>query len=263
MGPVPVRVVHLTDTHLLADPAAHWGRAHPAAALEQVLASIRRDPWRPDLCLVGGDLSEDGSDAAYVHLRGALESLSVPVCVVPGNHDAPQGMRREFSGGSVRWVRSVDAGGWRIHSLDSQRQGHARGRLGSEELAALDASLRAEAIRPTLVLLHHPVATVCPMSSCQLEDAPKLLAIARRFPQVRVAVAGHLHCADDRVEQGVRLLVTPSTCLQAEHPTDEPVGEEPPFLEVHRIDSARRGYRRLELFADGSIETQVVWLDAR
>lgn len=260
MDPEPVRVLHLTDTHLLADPTAQWGHAHPAAALKQVLASIRHDPWRPDLCLVSGDLAEDGSDAAYVQLRDALDSLGVPVRVVPGNHDDPQVMRRLFSEGPVRWSRTIDAGAWRILLLDSQLIGQARGRLGPEELAALDSSLRAEASRPTLVVLHHPIAAVCPMPSCQLEGASEFIAIVQRYPQVRAAIAGHTHCPDDRAVEGVRSLVTPSTCLQAEHPSGKWQGEEPPFLEVHRVDATRRGYRRLELFADGSIGTEVMWV---
>ncbi len=224
-----------------------------------MLESIEREPWRPDLCLVTGDLAEDGSDAAYEQLRDALEALAVPVFVVPGNHDEPEGMRRVFAAGVAQWRRSMDAGAWRIIALDSRLAGHARGQLGNEELAALESTLSEADARPTMVMLHHPIAAVCPMPSCQLEDAAELVAMLGRFPQVRVAIAGHVHCADDRVAHGVRSLATPSTCLQAAHPTQEAVGEEPPFLEAHQLSAARRGYRRLELFPDGSIGTEVVW----
>lgn len=260
MASTPVRIVHLTDIHLFADPAKRWGQAHPAAALEQVLDAIVADAWRPELCLVTGDLSDDGSDAAYEQLRDALAVLEVPAYVVPGNHDAAEPMRRAFVQGPVRWTRSVEAGEWRIIALDSQLEGEARGQLGAAELAALESTLRTGDERPTLVMLHHPVAPVCPMPSCQLEDAAAFLAITRRFPNVRAVIAGHVHCADDRLADGVRSMVTPSTCLQAEHPTQAPAGPEPPFLEVHAVSAARRGYRRLELFPDGRIETEVVWV---
>ena len=260
METVALRVLHLTDIHLFADPAARWGQAHPASALEAVLDAIEADAWRPDLCLVTGDLSEDGSVASYEQVRDALAVLGLPVYVVPGNHDAADAMRRVFADGPVRWSRSFEAGAWRIIALDSQLKGEARGRLGVDELAALESTLRSGDARPTLVMLHHPVAAVCPMPSCQLDDAAAFFAITQRFPNVRVAVSGHVHCADDRSAHGVRSLVTPSTCLQAEHPTLAPVGEEPPFLEVHAISAARRGYRRLDLFPDGSIETEVKWV---
>ena len=260
MDSVPLRVLHLTDIHLFADPATRWGQAHPAAAFEHVLDAIADGTWRPDLSLVTGDLSDDGSDASYEQLRDTLAVLEVPVSVVPGNHDAAEPMRRAFAEGPVRWTRSVEAGAWRIIALDSQLVGEARGHLGADELAALESALRTSDERPTLVMLHHPVAPVCPMPSCQLKDAAAFFAITRRFPNVRAAISGHVHCADDRLADGVRSLVTPSTCLQAEHPTQGPVGEEPPFLEVHAISAARRGYRRLELFPDGRIETEVVWV---
>lgn len=262
MASVPLRVLHLTDIHLFADPAARWGQAHPASALEAVLDSIESESWRPDLCLVTGDLSDDGSVASYEQLRDALAALGVPAYVVPGNHDAAEPMRGVLADGPVRWMRAVEAGAWRIVALDSQLAGEARGRLGPDELGALEAALREGDSRPTLVMLHHPVAPVCPMPSCQLEDSEAFFAITRRFPNVRAAIAGHVHCADDRVAHGVRSLVTPSTCLQAEHPAQPPVGEEPPFLEVHAISAARRGYRRLELLPDGSIATEVMWVGA-
>jgi len=260
MDSVPLRVLHLTDIHLFADPAQRWGQAHPAAALEQVLDTIVADAWRPDLCLVTGDLSDDGSDASYEQLRDALEVLEVPAYVVPGNHDVAEPMRRAFVAGPVRWVRSAEVGAWRIVALDSQLDGEARGQLGANELAALESTLRTGDERPTLVMLHHPVAPVCPMPSCQLEDAAAFFAITRGFPNIRAVISGHVHCADDRFAEGVRSMVTPSTCLQAEHPTQGPVGEEPPFLEVHAVSAARRGYRRLELFPDGRIETEVIWV---
>ncbi len=260
MDSVRLRVLHLTDIHLFADPARRWGQAHPAAALEQVLDAIVADEWRPDLALVTGDLSDDGSDAAYEQLRDALAVLKVPAYVVPGNHDAAEPMRRAFAAGPVRWVRSAEVGAWRIVALDSQLVGEARGSLGPEELTALATTLREGDGRPTLVILHHPIAPVCPMPSCQLNDADELFTACGGYPNVKAALAGHVHCADDRVLHGVRSLVTPSTCLQAEHPTQALSGPEPPFLEVHAISASRRGYRKLDLFADGRIETEVVWV---
>lgn len=260
MDSVALRVLHLTDIHLFADPAQRWGQANPAAALEQVLDAIVADAWRPDFCVVTGDLSDDGSDSAYEQLRDALAVLEVPAFVVPGNHDAAEPMRRAFAAGPVRWVRSAEVGAWRIVALDSQLEGEARGLLGPDELTALATTLRDGDGRPTLVILHHPIAPICPMPCCQLEDGHAFFAACSAYPNVKAALAGHVHCADDRVLHGVRSLVTPSTCLQAEHPAQAPDGPEPPFLEVHAISAARRGYRKLELFADGRIETEVVWV---
>ena len=126
MASVPLRVLHLTDIHLFADPARRWGQAHPASALEAVLDAVEGGSWRPDFCLVTGDLSEDGSVASYEQLRDALAVLGLPVYVVPGNHDAGDAMRRVFADGPVRWSRSFEAGAWRIIALDSQLPGEAR-----------------------------------------------------------------------------------------------------------------------------------------
>ena len=63
-------------------------------------------------------------------------------------------------------------------------------------------------------------------------------------------VFGHVHQLHDSTRGGVRLLGTPSTCAQFK-----------PACKEFTIDDKPPAYRRLELFADGRIDTKVVWLD--
>jgi Icc protein len=100
-------------------------------------------------------------------------------------------------------------------------------------------------------LHHHPV----PMSSRWLDDVG--LANAAEFLQaidahrnVRAVVWGHVHQNYDALRKGVRLLATPSTCAQFL-----------PHADNFAVDRRPPAYRTFELRADGSLLTEVVWLE--
>jgi Icc protein len=83
-----------------------------------------------------------------------------------------------------------------------------------------------------------------------VENANQLFEVLDAHSRVRVVSWGHVHQCYDGRRQGVRLLATPSTC-----------GQFLPLSNEFAIDSRPPAYRRLTLQGDGSIETEVVWLD--
>ena len=51
-------------------------------------------PRKPDLVIATGDLTDCGLVEEYEVLRDILKSLSMPVYLVPGNHDAARAFAR-------------------------------------------------------------------------------------------------------------------------------------------------------------------------
>jgi 3',5'-cyclic-AMP phosphodiesterase len=254
----PLRIIHLTDTHIVAQPGTEVVGTDSFTALERVLAAIQGDLWTPHLLIVTGDLSDDGSAASYQRLRNALTPLRIPTYCVPGNHDVLSEMTAHLHGGLIHVTGHVVWDPWQIVLLNSQVPGHGHGHLQPAELAALEAALQMRPQHHTLVGLHHGPFPVCPMPSCGLENAEELLTLVRRQASVRAVIAGHTHCVVDEYRNGVRLLVTPSTCLYVEHPQGLSVPDTQ-FWELHRFDPQRTAFRRLELHADGTIMTEVIW----
>jgi Icc protein len=85
-----------------------------------------------------------------------------------------------------------------------------------------------------------------------LENASEFLQTIDRHRNVRAIVWGHVHQSYEGVRKGVRLLATPSTCAQfLPHSPDFAIDRQPP------------AYRTLELRADGSLTTEVVWVEKR
>ena len=67
---------------------------------------------------------------------------------------------------------------------------------------------------------------------------------------LRAVVWGHVHQAYDGLRKGVRFLATPSTCAQFLPNADD-----------FAIDHRPPAFRTLELRADGSLLTEVVWVE--
>jgi 3',5'-cyclic-AMP phosphodiesterase len=255
VSPVPgvIRLLQFTDTHLMADPAASLRGVRTLPSLEACLTLARRRHLPADAIAVTGDLVQDDPEA-YGSLELMFDNLGAPVLLIPGNHDLPDEMKRRLSHppfqlGGVRLL-----GGWAVVMLDTwyAESDDGEGQLGPAELERLEATLAAHRDRHTLVCLHHPpVSMEAPgLDALGLLDAQSFLAILERHPQVRGVAWGHAHQSLDVYRGPVRLMCTPSTCMQF-RPRD------PGFV----VDDRPPGYRVLDLHDDGGIATEVVWLE--
>jgi len=85
-----MRVLQLSDPHLLADPKGRCrGREALACLLhgwDQALAQLAVPP---DLLLISGDLCQDESWGGYVHLRRFVEEVLAPAGIPVALHHPP------------------------------------------------------------------------------------------------------------------------------------------------------------------------------
>ena len=246
-----VRLTHFTDPHLYGGENESLRGVATLPALRAALAHARSRDWPPDALLVTGDLVQD-DPGGYVHFRRVFGALGLPVLCLPGNHDEPQAMQRELAGKPFVLGGSVDFGRWRIVLLDSCLPGSASGALSADALAGLEQALATAGARHCMVCLHHhPVAMGSRwLDRVGLTNASEFLRIIDAHCNVRGIVWGHVHQAYDARRKGVRLLATPSTCAQfLPNSADFAVDPRPP------------GYRTFELRADGSLLTEVAWVE--
>jgi 3',5'-cyclic-AMP phosphodiesterase len=245
-----LRLIQFTDPHLYGGEHEELRGVATLPALNAALAQARARDWPPDALLLTGDLVQD-DPGGYRHLRRLVGSLGLPVLAIPGNHDEPPTMRRELAGEPFVLDGFVDFGRWRIVLLDSCIPGSAGGALSAEALAGLEAALAGAGGRHCLVCLHHhPV----PMASRWLDrvglaNAAEFLHTIDAHRNVRAILWGHVHQSYDALRKGVRLLATPSTCAQFLPHSDD-----------FALDRLPPAYRTLELQADGSLLTEVVWV---
>jgi Icc protein len=84
------------------------------------------------------------------------------------------------------------------------------------------------------------------LDSMAVDNANDFFTIIDRHPQVRGILWGHVHQRFDRMRKHVRLMASPSTCIQFL-----------PMSAAFAVDEAAPGYRWLSLLEDGGIETGV------
>jgi len=245
-----IRLLQFSDPHLFANPTGGLRGVCTLASMRHVLAQAMRGAAPYDAVLCSGDLVNDDY-GGYVHFERELSLLGKPIFCIPGNHDDPARMRRMLSNAPFQVGGYVDLGAWRLVLVDTCVPGQARGRVSGTELRALESALRSSDHHAMICLHHHPVDMSSNwLDAVGVENANEFLALIDAHPRVRVVSWGHVHQSYDGRRKGVRMLGTPSTC-----------GQFLPLSDVFAVDNRPPAYRYLNLQADGTVETEVVWVD--
>lgn len=244
------RIVQITDSHLFADRSTIFDGLNTFDTLCDVVELVCGQQEHIDCLLCTGDLAQDSSIQAYHNFLEAMAPLRAPQMWISGNHDIRSNMQQSLERHSVHLGRSAQLGNWRIILLNSNVEGQIYGLLDQKELADLDLEL-ADSERNgahVLVCVHHnclPVQAAWLQQHC-LKNSDELFSVLDRYTHVRGILYGHIHQEFEAARNGVKIMASPSTCIQF-HPT----------CDDFTIDNAKPGYRWLVLCADGEISSGV------
>jgi len=204
---------------------------------------------RPDLLLLTGDLSEDGSGASYLALRSIFQTLQVPLLALPGNHDDPARLEEFFPGSPVDGISVSAHGAWQIVRLNSCIPGRPEGQISDRAIAGFEAHLAGNAGQAQLVVLHHqPIAVGNPwIDRYPLLNPMPFLQTIDRHPNVKAVVWGHIHQAFAAERNGVAMLGGPSSAINTV-----------PGVQKFTPDEMGPASRWLELNGDHTFSTCIV-----
>jgi Icc protein len=249
-----VELVQITDLHLLADPQGLLLGVSTDDTAREVFKFAQSKDWPPDLVLLTGDLAQEPLPETYRRLNELLRSLKTPCVCLPGNHDDPSTMSEQLRGDNVRCLSRVLTDHWQIICLNTSLPEKEGGHVSEESLSQLETLLDEQPDRFALVGLHHPPVSVgCSwLDTMIVDNGDKLLELVRSRPQSRAIVCGHIHQALHLRDRGLEIFGTPSTCFQFM-----------PDSEKFTLDELGPGYRRLSLFPDGRIESEVYRLPGK
>ncbi|MCU0552340.1 MAG: 3',5'-cyclic-AMP phosphodiesterase [Leptolyngbya sp. Prado105] len=242
----PLRIAQVTDLHLFAESDQCLLGMPTLRSLNVLITQLRQLAPQPDLLLLTGDLSQDGSADSYHHVQRLLSPLGIATYWLPGNHDRVEIMERSLT--QFHADKSFRKRNWQFILLNSQDPGCVHGRISKESLNWLDRQLAQNPNVPTLVSLHHPPFLVNStwLDTSTLQNSPELFKVLDRHAQVKLVVFGHIHQEFQHQRKAVTYLGTPSTCIQFARASDKfALGEEEP------------GFRLLELYSDGTWKSQV------
>lgn len=213
-------IVHLSDTHLLAQGRPLGGRYDTVRGLREALAAVERTGIHPDAIVFTGDLTDLGEPEAYAALRAAVEPwaarLEAPIIWVAGNHDERPALRQGLLGGEAtdQPITGVwDLAGLRVIAVDSSVPGWHHGDLDAGQLQWLREVLSEPAPLGTILALHHPpLPSHIPFFDILELRHQEELAEILRGSDVRAILAGHLHYSTSGTFAGIPVSVASATC---------------------------------------------------
>jgi len=247
-----IEVVHLTDAHLFANEAGELKSMRTWQSFRAVLALAKKRHPRPDLLLLGGDMAQDEQRATYARLAEELAGWAEEVRITPGNHADLAALAAALLPAlriPALHAASCEREDWLVLPLCSHEPAFSPGGwLGEARLCAMMRALRQSHAEHVLIALHHhPCAIGTPwLDAMRLADEAAFWRIVKADGRVRAILFGHVHHELDSELDGIRLLGTPSSCIQFL-----------PGSETIAFDRAMPGYRWLRLLPNGAIESGV------
>jgi len=214
-------IAQISDCHLSAPDTLAYGHVDAGAALARVVAHVNAGT-RPDMAMISGDLTNDGSVAEMRHAKSALDRLQCPYRVLPGNHDLRASMRTVFgaeycpapAGNFLNFT--VELGDLRLIALDSILEGAPGGAFCDTRADWLADALGGNMTTPTLVFLHHPPL---PLGVPETDEdgfleVEKIANIVTHYPNIARICSGHIHLATQTMWHGILCVTAPSTAME-------------------------------------------------
>jgi Icc protein len=242
-----VLICQLTDLHIRPRGVASNRVSETNMFTERAFQAVAAFTPRPDVAIITGDLTECGLETEYANFSAILaRTLStIPVYVIPGNHDRRENLRAALVHlpgvtADPQFVQyTIEDHAVRIVMLDTLVPGASHGALSPAQLNWLDRTLAAQPSRPTLIGMHHPpfITGLPHLDAIALRNHDEFRSVIARHRQVARIVCGHHHrpvvgqCAHAIVS------ISPSVAHQVEltfNPSDPGAFNfEPPAFQLH------------------------------
>jgi 3',5'-cyclic-AMP phosphodiesterase len=252
-GGAVINLLQISDCHLTKDSQSELLGVVTRESFAAVLAQIHQDIDAescpvPDYILATGDIAQDASAEAYHYFAEQIASLKAPSRWFPGNHDDRLIMRAALEDGP-ELEQVIRAGAWQVILLDSSVTGAVHGALPDKDLRLLEKTLAERPDLHTLISFHHQPVDIGStwLDKIGLHNRNDFFDIVDRFDNVRGVVWGHIHQEFEAFRDSVRLMATPSTCIQFT-----------PKSHGFGVEAATPGYRWLKLHENGELESKVL-----
>jgi 3',5'-cyclic-AMP phosphodiesterase len=249
--PDTINIIQITDTHILDDGGPSFSDYDTSASLHRIVEEIGINESDADLILLTGDLVHEPTETAYQKLADYLSVLTTPILCLPGNHDNPVLMNYVMGANGYDTGKLIKSGRWLIVLLNTCVIGEHSGELSNTELDFLRTSLESNLDCHCLIALHHHPVSINSswMDAMNLVNAEDFLNVVDNFDHIRAIIWGHIHQEFELDRNNVKLLGSPSTCLQFK-----------PGSDVFDLDEKSPAYRKLRLNYDGTVDSSVIYL---
>ena len=229
-------LVQLSDCHMVVN--GQFRGVDSCARLEAVISQLPADM---DGIVITGDIANDGDQSAYQVFKEMMRPINQPIMAMVGNHDCEEVMKTVLS---EYMCDTLDLSPWQVLRVNSVKNGAVSGWLSDDEKTRVKRVLAKKHDTFSLLALHHPPLSMQSdwNDKLSLENGQELLRLAQSSKAVRGVIWGHAHQANTFFQAGLNLYAAPSTALG------------------YGADK-RFGYRKIMLYDDGTMNTEVVWMN--
>ena len=239
-------ICQISDLHIKTRGKLSYGVVDTGGMLKRCVDNIVKLKTKPDVVIATGDLTDFGRPDEYAHLRELLLPLTMPLYLIPGNHDHRENMLAAFSDHNyltqmLPFIQyAIEDLPMRILALDTVIPQESGGELCEVRLAWLKEKLEDSPDAPTIILMHHPPfkTFIGHMDDIGLANSEGLKAIVKQHPQIERILCGHLHRPIQVRWAGTLASTSPSPAhqvvldLRADAPSQFVM--EPPGYQLHQ-----------------------------
>lgn len=243
-----MKIIQISDCHLFADIyKLGYNNINPFHSLEKVLATLKG--FRPEVLLVTGDISGDGTAQSYQHFSRLLQVAKIPcqIAVIPGNHDNQARLTANILD-EYLWLQHpylVLPNQWHIHLLDTQYQ-HTLGHLSTSKLTSMAEYVHRHCNDHHLIAAHHhPISCGGWMDKHEWINRQEFNAVVANNLPIKGVIYGHIHTALEQNLNHCLYMACPATCWQ--YATQENFA----------TCNFKPGFRVINLLENGQITTSV------
>lgn len=215
-----MKILQLTDLHVNADGRNAFQKAESLRDLRRTVDYVLKVELKPDIAIVTGDVSTDGTGSAYTLVRQELSRLGCPYYVLPGNHDKKAEMKEVLADDCLTALDGVpgiclDTEAARLLLFDSAEENVSVGGLNEEQLVWLSSQLDVSDGRPIMLWMHHfPFRTGYVGMDYPFPDEERLMALLQGHNAY--VCSGHIHAGVLRRCGDVTLVTAPAVSMMME-----------------------------------------------
>jgi Icc protein len=243
-----MKIIQISDCHLLADThKIGYNNVNPLLSLKRIMAEVKIH--RPDVLLVTGDISGDGSGQSYQYFSNVVceANLDCRVGIIPGNHDNQDQLTTHVLE-EYLWLNNphmVLPNQWHIHLLDTQHH-QTIGQISEDSLTSLVEYVSKHSNDYHLLAAHHhPIPCGGWMDKHEWTNRQLFNAVAAKHQSIKAVVYGHIHMAIEQYKEQCLYMACPSTCWQFAN------------QESFATSNLMPGYRVINLLKNGQINTSI------
>jgi 3',5'-cyclic-AMP phosphodiesterase len=218
-------IAQITDSHIVQKGDSWQGnKTIVDERLKKVCTELNEK--KPDVVIATGDLVD--VKEAYGYFKEITSNLTMPMFVIPGNHDDREAMKLAFSDkeympetGFIQYA--IDDYPVRLIGLDTLVPGSPSGELDEERLDWLNATLSSNREKPTIIFMHHFPFTIGHKIFDQIIcfAGDRFEKIIGESPNVMAMFAGHYHHQVSSVFAGKPFFIASSVAPSHKFSADE------------------------------------------